>query len=169
MAAHIAGCDPIIAVDRIPSRLELAANLGATHCIDSEETDIAKLIKSACGGVDYAFDTSGSSHLLNAMRKVLNPGAFACGVGIGGTLALSERERREGKSWVTTNTGFSVPPLFIPKLLEYYTTGRFPLEKMIHFYRFDEINEAFEANRESTVVKPVVLHEHDSSVKEILL
>jgi aryl-alcohol dehydrogenase len=149
----------LIAVDRIPSRLELAAKLGATHCIDSEKTDIAKFIKSVCGGVDYAFDTSGNSYLLDAMRKVLNAGAFACGVGIGGTLALSERERREGKSWVTTNTGFSVPSLFIPKLLEYYKAGQFPLETMLHFYRFGEINEAFETNRECTGVKPVVLME----------
>jgi aryl-alcohol dehydrogenase len=31
MAARIAGCDPIIAVDRLPSRLALARELGATH------------------------------------------------------------------------------------------------------------------------------------------
>ncbi|MDR1482420.1 MAG: NAD(P)-dependent alcohol dehydrogenase [Synergistaceae bacterium] len=159
MAARIAGCDPIIAVDRLPSRLELAVKLGATHCANGENADIAKFIKSICGGVDYAFDTSGSSHLLDAMRKILNPGASACGVGIGGRLALNERERREGKSWTTTDTGFSVPPLFIPKLLEYHKAGRFPFEKMLHFYQFDEINEAFEANRACTVVKPVVLME----------
>ncbi|MDR2180866.1 MAG: NAD(P)-dependent alcohol dehydrogenase [Synergistaceae bacterium] len=159
MAARIAGCDPIVAVDRVPSRLELAMNVGATHCIDGKKTDISKFIKSVCGGVDYAFDTTGSSRLLDAMRKVLNPGASACGVGIGGALVLSERELREGKSWTTTNTGFSVPPLFIPKLLEYYKVGQFPFEKMLRFYRFDGINEAFEANRACTVVKPVVLME----------
>jgi aryl-alcohol dehydrogenase len=159
MAARIAGCDPIIAVDRVPSRLELAVELGATYRIDGEKTDIAEIIKSTCGGVDYAFDTSGSSRLLDAMRKVLNPGALACGVGIGGSLALNARERREGKTWVTTNTGFSVPPLFIPKILEYYKAGQFPFEKMLRFYRFAEINEAFAANRACTAVKPVVLIE----------
>jgi aryl-alcohol dehydrogenase len=159
MAARIAGCDPIIAVDRVPSRLELAMQLGATHGVDSEKTDMAHFIKNVCGGIDYAFDTSGSARLLDAMRKGLNPGASACGVGIGGTLTLNERERREGKSWATTNTGFSVPPLFIPKLLEYHKAGQFPFEKMLHFYRFDEINEAFTANRMCTVVKPVVLME----------
>ena len=30
MAARIAGCDPIIAVDRLPDRLALARDLGAT-------------------------------------------------------------------------------------------------------------------------------------------
>jgi aryl-alcohol dehydrogenase len=157
MAARIAGCEAIVAVDSVSSRLELAEELGATHCIDGEKSDVAKAIKNICGGVDCAFDTSGSSQLLEAMRKVLNPKASACGVGIGGSLALNERERREGKSWKTTNTGFSFPPLFIPKLIAYYRAGKFPFEKMIRFYRFDEINEAFTANRECTVVKPVWL------------
>ena len=157
MAARIAECDPIIAVDRVPSRLKLAGELGATHCIDGEKADIVGTIKSACGGVDYAFDTSGSPRLLEAARKVLNPEASACGVGIGGVLTLNERERREGKTWTVTNTGFSVPPLFIPKLLEYHRAGRFPFEKMLRFYRFGEINEAIAANRACTAVKPVVL------------
>jgi aryl-alcohol dehydrogenase len=157
MAARIAGCDPIIAVDRVPSRLDMAVELGATHCVDGEKADIVKTIKNICGGVDYAFDTSGSSRLLGAMRHVLNPGASACGVGIGGMLALSERERQEGKSWISTNTGFSFPPLFIPKLLEYYKSGQFPFDKMFRFYRFEEINEAFEASRACAAVKPIVL------------
>jgi aryl-alcohol dehydrogenase len=157
MAARIAGCDPIIAVDRVPYRLELAVELGATHRIDGDKADIAKIIKTTCGGIDYAFDTSGSSRLLDAMRKILTPGASACGVGIGEAMTLSERERREGKTWMTTNTGFSVPPLFIPKLLEYHRAGQFPFEKMLRFYRFDEINEAFAANRACTAVKPVIL------------
>ena len=135
----------------------MAIELGATHRVDGEKADIAKAIKNICGGVDYAFDTSGSSRLLDAMRKILNPGASACGVGIGGTLALNEHERRNGKSWTTTDTGFSVTPLFIPKLLEYHKAGQFPFEKMLCFYRFDEINEAFAASRACIAVKPVVI------------
>ncbi|MDR1580130.1 MAG: NAD(P)-dependent alcohol dehydrogenase [Synergistaceae bacterium] len=159
MAAHIAGCDPIIGVDRVPSRLALAAELGVTHRVNGEKANVAKAIKNICGGVDYAFDTSGSSRLLEAMRHVLNPGATACGVGIGGSLMLSERERQEGKRWTVTNTGFSFPPLFIPKLLEYYKAGQFPFEKMFRFYRFEEINKAFAASREYAAVKPIVLME----------
>jgi aryl-alcohol dehydrogenase len=37
MAARIAGCDPIIAVDRLPSRLVLTRELGATHTLSSRE------------------------------------------------------------------------------------------------------------------------------------
>jgi Zn-dependent alcohol dehydrogenase len=35
MAERIAGCDPIIAVDRLPSRLVLPRELGATHTLGS--------------------------------------------------------------------------------------------------------------------------------------
>jgi aryl-alcohol dehydrogenase len=35
MAARIAGCDPIIAVDRLTSRLALARELDATHTRES--------------------------------------------------------------------------------------------------------------------------------------
>ena len=35
MAAKIAGCDPIIAVDRLAERLKLARELGATHALES--------------------------------------------------------------------------------------------------------------------------------------
>jgi aryl-alcohol dehydrogenase len=159
MAARIAGCDPIIAVDRVASRLSLAVEFGATHRIGGKKADVAKAIRNICGGVDYAFDTSGSSRLLDAMRHVLNPGASACGVGIGGALALNELERQEGKSWMTTDTGFSFPLLFIPKLLEYHKAGLLPFDKMIRFYRFEDINEAFAASRECAAVKPVVLME----------
>jgi aryl-alcohol dehydrogenase len=69
MAARNAGCDPIIAVDRVSSRLELAMQFGATHCIDSVQTDSANFIKKTCGGVNYAFDTSGSSRLLDVIRN----------------------------------------------------------------------------------------------------
>jgi aryl-alcohol dehydrogenase len=157
MAARIAGCKPIIAIDRVPSRLELAGELGATHCIDGEKVDIEETIKNICGGVDYAFDTSASSRLLEALRKTLNPNAAACGVGMGGSLMLNARERKDGKTWATTDTGFSVPHQFIPKMIEYYKAGKFPFEKMLRFYRFEEIEEAFAASRACTAVKPIVL------------
>jgi aryl-alcohol dehydrogenase len=159
MAARIAHCHPIIAVDRVASRLELAAEFGATHCIDSGKADVGETIKNSCGGVDYAFDTSGDYRLLDAMRKTLNPNASACGVGIGGVLVLSADERKEGKTWATTDAGFSVPHRFIPQLIAYYRDGQLPFEKMLHFYRFAEIEieKAFVANHRCTSIKPVVV------------
>ena len=48
---------------------------------------------------------------------------------------------------------------FSPKLLEYHRAGDFPFEKMLHFYRYDDIEKAFDASRSCSVIKPVVLLE----------
>ena len=50
MAARIAGCDPIIAVDRLPSRLVLAHELGATHTLESRGAETLAAIRKITGG-----------------------------------------------------------------------------------------------------------------------
>lgn len=52
--------------------------------------------------------------------------------------------------------GDAVPQVFIPKLIEYYKRGQFPFNKLIKFYNFDEINEAFEDSHTGKTVKPVL-------------
>ena len=58
MAARIAGCDPIIAVDRLPSRLALARELGATHTLESRGAEtLAEIRKITGGGTDFALSS----------------------------------------------------------------------------------------------------------------
>ena len=63
LVAHAFGASAIYLVDRLGSRLALAATLGASATIDASAEDpatrIAELTKGE--GVDYVFDTSGSS------------------------------------------------------------------------------------------------------------
>src|SRR5436305_9654262 len=60
MAAKIAGCDPIIAIDVHAHRLALARELGATHTVDHSSRDkiVDEVRASVPGGVRYAIDTS---------------------------------------------------------------------------------------------------------------
>jgi aryl-alcohol dehydrogenase len=158
MAARLAGCNPIIAVDRIPSRLALALELGATHAIDSGATDdLAGAVRAASGGIDYGFDTSGDHGLLEALRAALNPGGAACGVGIDGGLHLTAAERRSGKTWESPTAGWSAPGQFIPFLLAKYAEGQFPFTRMIRTYPFAAINEAFHDMESGETVKPVLV------------
>ena len=52
--------------------------------------------------------------------------------------------------------GCCVPQLFIPQLLEYYRQGRFPFDKLVEFYPFEEINRAFADTKAGRVVKAVL-------------
>jgi aryl-alcohol dehydrogenase len=59
MAARIASCDPIIAVDRLPGRLVLTPELGATHTLGSRGAEtLAEIRKITGGGTDFALEAS---------------------------------------------------------------------------------------------------------------
>ena len=49
-----------------------------------------------------------------------------------------------------------MPKVFIPKMLEYYRQGRFPVDKLIKYYSFADINQAFADSRNGTALKAVV-------------
>ncbi|MDR2706769.1 MAG: alcohol dehydrogenase catalytic domain-containing protein [Planctomycetaceae bacterium] len=160
LAAKVCGCDPIIAVDKNSARLNMASEFGATHCINTNKVEnIETTIREICNGIDYGFDTSGNRMLLENLRLVLNKGGKACGVGIGGSINFSRKEYNEGKTWGSPDTGWSVPQKFIPRLLTLQKKGKFPFEKMIHFYPFDQINQAFKDAEEGRTIKPVLVME----------
>jgi len=50
MASRIAGAQPIIGVDIIPTRLALAAQLGAGHTIDNRAGGVRSRISAITGG-----------------------------------------------------------------------------------------------------------------------
>jgi len=52
--------------------------------------------------------------------------------------------------------GDAIADLFIPKLIELYSQGRFPFDRLITFYPFDEINQAVEDMEKGRVIKPVL-------------
>lgn len=157
-AAKQAGCRRIIAVDRIPERLELARKFGATEVIDSRKekdrniqkdgADMAESIVNNGGRVDYGFDTTGNAALLAVLPKVLKTDASACGVG-GGFV--------DGFGWKCTDEGFSIPQEMIPEMIRCYKKGQFPVENLIRFYPFEKVNSAMEAMRKGAVIKPVLI------------
>jgi aryl-alcohol dehydrogenase len=157
LAARVCGCNPIIAVDKIPAKLNMAHEFGATYCINTcEVKDIAASIRDICSGIDYGFDTSGNCTLLESLRLALNKGGKACGVGIGGIFNFSSKEQCEGKTWGRPDTGWSVPQKFIPHLLSLQEKGEFPFEKMIRFYPFYQINQAIKDVEEGIPIKAVL-------------
>ena len=162
MAGRIAGCDPIIAVDLLPDRRELALELGAHHALNGEDGDLAETIRAlSSGGVSYALDTAGTQHTYETALAALHPGGM-CGVvtlpgGFGEPVP-----HPGGITFMNTSTigiieGDSVPTRFIPWLIEQQTAGRLPYEKLIRHYRFDEIASAYDDLKTGKTIKPVLL------------
>ena len=160
MAAKIIGCSKIIAVDIKDEKLNLALELGATHAINSMEyEDVAGEIKAITGGgANYAVETTGNGSVINTSLYCLKCMGTSAIVGVTGevTIDIHNALMAEGKKMIGVIEGHSNPKLFIPKLVEYYKAGLFPFDRLIEFYNFEEINEAFEISKKGTVVKPVL-------------
>ena len=162
MAAKIAGANPIIAVDVHDNRLALARELGATHTINGKTQNAAEEIRSICPtGLGYAFDTTGLKAIIEQAFDLIAPLGIVAMVGASSptdNLVLNEaRFMGGGKRVMGVLGGDSDLVTFLPELIEHHLAGRFPHDRLIKTFRFDEINEAFHAGESGAVVKPVLM------------
>ena len=159
MAAKIAGCRTVIAVDVHESRLELARELGADYALNSSEVDVVEEVRKATGsGTHFAVETTGVPAVVHQSLAALRPLGTVAIVGITPemTVDMFGEVMAEGKTVTGVIEGDTVPQLFIPELVEYYRQGRFPFDKLVEFYDFENINQAFEDSRTGKTIKPVV-------------
>jgi len=161
MAARVAGATTIIAVDVVPSRLSLAKELGATHAVNSRETDPVEAVRKITGGgTDFTLESSGRPAVL---RQAIDALAIRGTCGIVGAPALGTEASFDVNGVMTTGKriigiieGDSVPGLFIPSLVELYTQGRFPFDKLVKFYNLNQINQAAEDSEKGITIKPII-------------
>lgn len=149
LGCALAGCYPLIAVDIVPSKLEFARELGATHVINSREQDaVAELRRLTRIGVDYAFDSVGAAVTMNQALMGIRPGGTAVVMGMH---ALKEEVPISAAALIAQNkrllgcfAGSSRPLVDLPKLIELYRGGRLPVDKLItHRYSLAQVNQAF--------------------------
>ncbi len=159
MAARIAGCSRIFAIDVHDNRLELAKELGATHALNGKNVNVVEAIRSASGGgTHYAVESTGVPAVVRQCLHALRPLGEAAIVGVTPEMNIDVHNdlMAEGKSMIGVIEGDSVPRVFIPKLVEYFKAGRFPFDKLVKFYRFEQINEAFEDSARGVTIKPIL-------------
>ena len=63
---------------------------------------------------------------------------------------------QQGRSVRGVVQGDSVPKEFIPKLVDLIVEDKFPIEKMIKFYDFADINLAARESSAGITIKPVL-------------
>jgi aryl-alcohol dehydrogenase len=161
MAAKLVGAGKIIAIDLRDDRLKLAMELGATHTIDPSKESIPEAIKKITGnGVDFTLETTA---LMPVLRQAIDVLALrgTCGF-VGGAPEDSEltfvasHVMNGGRTIRGIILGDTNPEEFLPKLIELHALGRFPLEKLVTFYPFKDINRAIEESLNGKCVKPIV-------------
>lgn len=159
MAAKILGCEYIIAVDVHDNRLTLAKELGATHTLNGQQVDVVKEVqKITGGGSHYAVETTGVPPVVKQSLNALRPLGTVAIVGVTPEVNLDIHNdlMAEGKSMIGVIEGDSIPRVFIPQLVAYYKAGKFPFDKLVKFYSFEQINQAFADSASGETIKPIL-------------
>jgi alcohol dehydrogenase len=162
MGARAAGTYPIIAVDRVADKLELARELGATHTINAVEDDPVAAIKEiGRGGVDYAFESVGNETVLIQAYESTGRGGTTITVGLPApdrmfsvpALGIVAEERTIKGSYM----GSCVPRRDIPRFIAMYQAGILPVDKLqTHTLRLEEINVGFDRLAQAQAVRQII-------------
>lgn len=162
MAAKIMGCSKIIGVNHHDGRLETAKSMGATDVINNSKTDWVKAVKKLTGGLgaDYVVDTTGLTKLQEQCVAALAPGGHFA------PLAVSHHPMTVNP-WTDLEAtqkhidgvlmGNAVPQIAIPQLIDFWKAGKFPFDKLEHFYDFKDVNQANKDSNSGKVIKPVLI------------
>ena len=161
MAAAIAGCSTIIGVDTVPARLELAKELGATHVINSKETDpVAEIKRITGGGAHNSVEASGVANVTLQALGCLRREGIAVLLSVTGpeevSIPLEALIMNPNVTLSGLVEGASNPQTFIPELVQYYKEGRLPVDKLVKFYDFKDIEKAFADSHTGETIKPVL-------------
>jgi aryl-alcohol dehydrogenase len=161
LAARLAGAATIVAVDVDDARLAVARELGATHTVNSTRENPTEAILALSGtGVQFALDTTGLAGVIREAVESLAPRG-TCGI-VGASPPGSEIVLDEvhfmsaGRRLYGIVEGDSKPDAFIPRLVELYLKGRFPFDRMVRFYPFEQINDAIRDSESLVAIKPVL-------------
>ncbi len=162
LGARAVNAGTVIVVEPNIARGKLALELGATHVINPKEiTDVLAEIKRLCGGVNYAIDTTGIPAVMGVAIEALLPRGMLGLLGVpppDATLPgnlFSMLVRGVGARYIVE--GDSDPQEFIPRMIGWYKAGKFPFDRLVKKFPFDQINEAAHASETGEVIKPVLV------------
>ncbi|RYE40620.1 MAG: NAD(P)-dependent alcohol dehydrogenase [Hyphomicrobiales bacterium] len=156
MAAVIAGASEIVVVDLNQDRLDIACDLGATRVVHGATEDLASAVTAGGAGFDFSFDTTGIAKVMLAAVQTLATGGACVLVGAAQELCVSPMALA-GRTVTYVLEGGSVPRSFIPRLIDYWRQGRFPIEKLTRTYPLSEINQAEADSHSGVTIKPILV------------
>ncbi|GAA3192378.1 MULTISPECIES: zinc-binding dehydrogenase [Streptomyces] len=133
LGARAAGAYPIVAVDPVADKRELALRLGASHAYAPDEAPAA-IRELTSGGAEIAVEAVGSPAVMAACLDVIGRGGKVVSVGLpapGRTLEVPALAfAGEGKSLLGSYMGDAVPSRDIPRFLDLWRAGLMPVELM---------------------------------------
>jgi len=160
--AAIAGAARIIAVDMVPSKLELARKFGATDVVDASSGDaVAQVHELTGGGVHYAFEAIGLKVTAEQAFQMLRNGGTATVIGMippGDMVSLHGPDFLFEKKIQGSMMGSNRFRVDMPRFVEFYLQGRLHLDDLVsNRIKLADINEGMAALETGEVARSVII------------
>jgi S-(hydroxymethyl)glutathione dehydrogenase/alcohol dehydrogenase len=150
--AQLAGANPIVAVDLLDNKLEMARLCGATHCLNASEVgDVDNEIRSIVGikGPDKVVETTGAKAVIELAYNLTHPDGTCVLVGVPNEkVAIYTLPLHFNKVLTGSHGGDAAPHVDIPRLIRLSQAGRLSLDGLItHEFSLAEVNAALDVVR----------------------
>lgn len=161
-AARIAGAEPIIAIDTIEEKLELATRLGATDTIDASRNNVVATVREITGGhgVDHSLEAAGTKGSAESAFAMLRRGGTATIIGLipGQSLSIAADDLYYERRLQGSVMGSNQPRSDIPRYVGMFVDGLLNLDDMVtRRIALDQLNEAFDDMRSGRSVRSLVV------------
>ncbi|MDO8485823.1 MAG: alcohol dehydrogenase catalytic domain-containing protein [Candidatus Limnocylindrales bacterium] len=165
IGAAIAGASRIVALDRVPAKLDAARAVGATDGLISTEdraATVEALRDLTDGGPDFVFEAIGRVSTVELAIECLPLGGTAIVVGLTpfearasfGVYPLVDGSRRI----LGSNYGFADPAIDFPRYAAMHLAGRLPAERLIdRRIGLDDLEGAFDRLRAGQGLRQVLV------------
>jgi alcohol dehydrogenase len=163
MAARISGAAEIIGIDLNAGKFPLALELGCTRTFDARDPELVQKIKLLTdGGVDFAFEISGSKAAVPTAYAVTRKGGEVVCVGLGSGTDLYEYPHAalvlEEKALRGSLMGGGLADRDIPLYFKLYQSGDLQVQRLkSEAIGFERLNESLDLLSQGEVVRQILL------------
>lgn len=161
--ARLVNAWPIIAVDVLDNKLELARQFGATHVVNAQREDPVARIKALTGGAGahYAFEAIGltPAPFIQSV-ECTRPRGVTVYVGhapVHTELKMDARMWIEEKTVIGSLYGSARTQLDFPRIVQLYREGRLLLDELVsREFPLAQVNDAFAALERGEVARSIL-------------
>ncbi|MBU1932061.1 zinc-binding dehydrogenase [Patescibacteria group bacterium] len=150
-AADMVSAYPIIGIDIIDLKLDMAKRFGADHVFNSKETDdLGSAIRKIVGpaGADVVIETTGNPRVIEQAYNLTHPDGKTILVGVpkkGANVSIYTLPIHFNKVLKGSHGGSCVPHVDIPRYIRLIKAGKLKLDGLItHEFKLDDINKAID-------------------------
>ena len=154
-AADMVSAYPIVGIDLVESKLEMAKDFGVTHAFvaKNKPQDSIEQIKEIVGsqGADVVVDTTGNSRVIESAYEATHPDGKTILVGVprkGDNISIYSLPLHFNKVLTGSEGGGSIPHIDIPRYIRLHQNGKLNLNGLItHEFSLDDVNDAINVVR----------------------